>query len=100
MASSQSCSSEQCSCPRLPLRRALRAEPFHQRFDAVLTRHGIVGGAIAIVHDPGPPTAFFFGMMRNGAHERVDGQTSYNWASITKTMTGIAILQLRDRGKS
>jgi CubicO group peptidase (beta-lactamase class C family) len=25
-------------------------------------------------------------------------QTIYHWASITKTMTGIAILQLRDRG--
>lgn len=27
---------------------------------------------------------------------RVDAETSYNWASITKTMTAIAILQLRD----
>jgi len=37
--------------------------------------------------------------MRNGTNQRVDGETSYNWASITKTMTAIAILQLRDRGK-
>jgi CubicO group peptidase (beta-lactamase class C family) len=28
----------------------------------------------------------------------VDADTAYNWASITKTMTAIAILQLRDRG--
>ncbi len=28
----------------------------------------------------------------------VDAQTIYHWASITKTMTGIAIMQLRDRG--
>jgi CubicO group peptidase (beta-lactamase class C family) len=29
----------------------------------------------------------------------VDADTAYNWASITKTMTAIAILQLRDHGK-
>ena len=28
----------------------------------------------------------------------VDARTIYHWASITKTMTGIAIMQLRDRG--
>ncbi len=32
-------------------------------------------------------------------HQRVDADTAYNWASITKTMTAIAILQLRDRGR-
>lgn len=28
----------------------------------------------------------------------VDDQTTYHWASVTKTFTGIAIMQLRDRG--
>ena len=28
----------------------------------------------------------------------VDEQTTYHWASVTKTFTGIAIMQLRDRG--
>ena len=28
----------------------------------------------------------------------VDARTIYHWASVTKTMTGIAIMQLRDRG--
>lgn len=72
---------------------------FHQRFNAVLAQHGIVGGGIAIVHGQEPATEFFFGAMRNGTHQRIDGETSYNWASITKTLTAIAILQLRDRGK-
>lgn len=76
-----------------------QGEALHQRFDAVLAQHGIVGGGIAIVHGQEPETEFFFGLMRNGTHQRVDGETSYNWASITKTMTAIAILQLRDRGK-
>jgi CubicO group peptidase (beta-lactamase class C family) len=74
-------------------------EAFHQRFDAVLRQHGIVGGGIAVVHGQEPATEYSFGLMRNGAEPRVDAATSYNWASITKTMTAIAILQLRDRGK-
>ena len=82
-----------------PTAALAQGETFHQRFDTVLTQHGIVGGGIAIVHGQDPATEFFFGVMRNGAHQRVDAETSYNWASITKTMTAIAILQLRDRGK-
>lgn len=72
---------------------------FHHRFDTVLQQHGIVGGGIAIIHGQNPATEFYFGVMRNGTHQRVDADTSYNWASITKSMTAIAILQLRDRGK-
>ena len=41
---------------------------------------------------------FFFGEARQGLHQPIDADTAYNWASITKTMTAIAILQLRDRG--
>ncbi|HUB51655.1 MAG TPA: serine hydrolase domain-containing protein [Terracidiphilus sp.] len=74
-------------------------DSLHRRFDAVLTQHGIVGGGIAVVHAKEPATEYFFGAMRNGANQPIDAETSYNWASITKTMTSIAILQLRDRGK-
>ena len=76
-----------------------QGDALHQRFDTVLTQHGIVGGGIAILHGQEPGAEFYFGVMRNGTNQRVDGETSYNWASITKTMTAIAILQLRDRGK-
>ena len=76
-----------------------QGKAFEQRFDGVLAQHGIVGGGIAIVHGQAPAEEFFFGVMHNGTHQRVDAETSYNWASITKTMTAIAILQLRDRGK-
>lgn len=76
-----------------------QVDALHQRFDTVLTQHGTVGGGIAILHGQEPGKEFFFGVMRNSTNQRVDGETSYNWASITKTMTAIAILQLRDRGK-
>jgi CubicO group peptidase (beta-lactamase class C family) len=78
---------------------AAQEEAFAQRFDAVLSQHGVVGGGIAIVHMQEPATLAFFGKARKETERPVDGETSYNWASITKTMTAIAILQLRDRGK-
>ncbi|HUD13138.1 MAG TPA: serine hydrolase domain-containing protein [Terracidiphilus sp.] len=73
-------------------------EAFLPRFEATLTRHGIVGGGFAFVHGPAPATQFFFGQARNQTGPAVDADTAYNWASITKTFTAIAILQLRDRG--
>ena len=73
-------------------------EAFLPRFEATLTRHGIVGGGFAFVHGSAPGTQFFFGHARNQTGPAVDADTAYNWASITKTMTAIAILQLRDRG--
>jgi CubicO group peptidase (beta-lactamase class C family) len=74
-------------------------EIFAQRFRAILSHHGIVGGGIGIVHAQAPATELFFGEARKSTHQTVDSETSYNWASITKAMTAIAILQLRDRGK-
>jgi CubicO group peptidase (beta-lactamase class C family) len=74
-------------------------EAFHAKFDAALKQHGVVGGGFALVHGSGPATEYFFGEARNDNHSLVDADTEYNWASITKTMTAIAILQLRDRDK-
>jgi CubicO group peptidase (beta-lactamase class C family) len=82
-----------------PRKAGAQIEAFHAHFDAELTRHGVVGGGFAFVHGTGPATEFLFGEARSDTHQRVDTETAYNWASITKTMTAIAILQLRDRGK-
>jgi CubicO group peptidase (beta-lactamase class C family) len=76
-----------------------QGDAFSQRFNEVLSQHGVVGGGVAIVHSEEPARNLFFGEARKATHRPVDSETSYNWASITKTMTAIAILQLRDRGK-
>ena len=73
-------------------------DKFHPVFDQAFTRHGLVGGAFAFQHAGDPATIFFFGEARQDTHQRIMADTAYNWASITKTMTAIAILQLRDRG--
>src|SRR5579875_877294 len=76
-----------------------QTETLPQRFNQILAGHGIVGGAIAVVRAGQPPAEFFYGEARRSTHQPIDADTTYNWASITKTMTAIAILQLRDRGR-
>ena len=41
----------------------------------------------------------FFGLANAEEKRVVDEDTIYHWASITKTFTGIAIMQLRDHGR-
>jgi CubicO group peptidase (beta-lactamase class C family) len=72
---------------------------FHHRFDDVLTQHGVVGGGFGIINGSGVDQFFATGQASLATKRPVDSATSYNWASITKTMTAIAILQLRDRGR-
>jgi CubicO group peptidase (beta-lactamase class C family) len=82
-----------------PLSAAGQLEAFEAKFDSVLAQHGVVGGAFSFVHDAAPAAVHCFGEARSDTHQRTDADTTYNWASITKTMTAIASLQLRDRGK-
>jgi len=82
----------------IPCTARAQVDAFYAKFDSVLTRHGVIGGGFAWVHE-GTPRVHCFGEARNDTHQPVDAETTYNWASITKTMTAIAILQLRDRGK-
>lgn len=83
----------------VPRTAGAQIEAFHAKFESILTQHGVVGGGFSFVHGTEPATQYFFGEARNDHHQRVDADTTYNWASITKTMTAIAILQLRDRGR-
>lgn len=87
------CFSQGTAAPNSPI------DAFTRRFNAELMRHGVVGGGYAIAHAADPAQASYFGDASRDPHRPVDADTAYNWASITKTMTAIAILQLRDRGQ-
>jgi CubicO group peptidase (beta-lactamase class C family) len=73
-----------------------------QRFDAYyaqsLKASGIVGSSFMLVHDNQVIDRQFYGLSHLEQKTPVDEHTIYHWASITKTLTGIAIMQLRDRG--
>jgi CubicO group peptidase (beta-lactamase class C family) len=63
-----------------------------------IRRSGIVGSSFYVVRDGRTVVADHLGEQDADAHVPVNAETIYHWASITKTMTGIAIMQLRDRG--
>ncbi len=71
---------------------------FRKLHRAEMKRSGIVGSSFYLVRDGSTVVADHLGRQDADADVPVDAQTIYHWASITKTMTGIAIMQLRDRG--
>ena len=77
-----------------------RAYPGFRTFYAEsLRRHGIVGGSFMLIRDNQVIGREFFGLADLAGQRPVDEETIYHWASITKTFTGIAVMQLRDRGR-
>jgi CubicO group peptidase (beta-lactamase class C family) len=67
---------------------------YHQR----LQDAGIVGSSLTFVRDGAVVRTAFEGYQDLATKRPVDGDTIFHWASITKTFTGVAIMQLRDRG--
>jgi CubicO group peptidase (beta-lactamase class C family) len=67
-------------------------------YRAGLERNGIVGSTLVLVDDGHVILDEPYGQQRLNPPQPVDEQTTYHWASVTKTFTGIAIMQLRDRG--
>jgi CubicO group peptidase (beta-lactamase class C family) len=59
---------------------------------------GIVGSSLFLVRDGAVAAKAMEGFQDLDKRRPVDENTIYHWASITKTFTGIAIMQLRDRG--
>ena len=105
---------------RARLRRALRFAPFHlailaatlvqpaeaqrgwsavaRRFDTFARGAGVVGGSAMLVRNGRIAARHHYGYADRSAGRRTGDSTLYHWASITKTLTAIAVLQLRDRG--
>ena len=60
---------------------------------------GIVGSSLVFVADGRVAHKAVVGYQDRATRRPVDDDTIYHWASVTKTLTGIAIMQLRDRGR-
>ena len=63
-----------------------------------MKEYGIVGGSFALVQNHRVLDEERYGYADRETGQKVDENTNYHWGSVTKTLTGIAILQLRDRG--
>lgn len=71
---------------------------FKTFYDQGMRKNGIVGSSFMLIQEGQVIAQEFFGLANQEKQQPVDESTIYHWASITKTFTGIAIMQLRDRG--
>lgn len=67
-------------------------------FSAGLEQHGIAGGTLVYFSDPRVTMVEMRGVADRKTGAPITNDTIYHWASITKTLTAVAIMQLRDRG--
>jgi len=63
-----------------------------------MRRHGLGGAAVAIVRHGHRPDFECLGLADRDTNTSVDPNTVFRIASISKTMTAIGLMQLRDRG--
>ena len=63
-----------------------------------LNQSGVVGSSFVFLKDNKILAREFYGTANLEKNQKVDENTIYHWASNTKPFTGIAIMQLRDRG--
>ena len=72
---------------------------FQKAFEHFVHSQGVIGGAYIVVDRGQIVERQNFGMADESVRQSVNDETIFHWASITKTLTAVAIMQLRDRGK-
>jgi CubicO group peptidase (beta-lactamase class C family) len=73
-------------------------QAFRADYLSELRKGGFAGSSFYLVQDNRIVAREFYGLADAARGVPVDEDTIYHWASVTKTFTGIAIMQLRDRG--
>ena len=71
---------------------------FVRQFDRHARDHALVGGSALLVRDGRITARHHTGLANRSSGAPVGDSTIFHWASITKTLTAVAVLQLRDRG--
>ena len=77
---------------------AAEYKKFKAFYESELKQNGVVGSSFVFLKDNKIIARDFYGSANLEKNQAVDENTIYHWASNTKPFTGIAILQLRDRG--
>src|SRR5882724_1865816 len=72
-------------------------DAFVRAFDAYTRGDSIVGASVLVLKDGRVLARHEYGSGDRALGQRTDSNTIYHYASITKTLTAIAIMQLRDR---
>jgi len=71
---------------------------FRETYLKELKDAGIVGSSFVFLKDGKIASEVHYGTLNAATNQAVNADTIYHWASNTKPFTGIAIMQLRDRG--
>jgi len=79
--------------------QAAQWSAFTQTFDALADQEKIVGAGIVLIRDGRIVAHHEHGLADRANGARITPQTIYHYGSITKTLTAIAIMQLRDHGR-
>ncbi len=81
-----------------------QADEFNRSWPDIVRLHrdltnkaAIVGSGLAFVKDGQIAARSFQGYQDLESRRPIDDDTIYHWASVTKTFTGVAVMQLRDR---
>src|SRR5262245_31705147 len=77
--------------------RTMDVQEFQVAFDKYAHDDSIVGAAYVLVKDGQAKEWHSVGMADQERNQPVDQNTIFHWGSITKTLTAVAVMQLRDR---
>ena len=72
-------------------------QAFTRAFDAYATGDSVVGASVLVLRQGRVLAHHEFGFADRALGQRVDERTIFHWGSITKTLTAVAAMQLRDR---
>ena len=72
-------------------------QPFTRAFDAYAAGDSVVGASVLMMRDGRVLAHHEYGFADRALGRRVDERTIFHWGSITKTLTAVAVMQLRDR---
>jgi len=75
------------------------SQEFQVAFDKYVHDDSIVGAAYVLVKDGQAKEWHGVGRADREANQAVDQNTIFHWGSITKTLTAVAVMQLRDQHK-
>ncbi len=65
----------------------------------VVDEFGLVGMSVALIHEGAVGWQGHYGKANVGKGTKIDGNTKYRIASISKTITALAVMQLQEQGK-